>query len=345
MTGDERPLGEHMATPVSDPRLARQWSAIAARLDAPSRSRVWLLLPALTIAAVIAFVVWRPLTQPKAPVATAAAASETIALPDGSKLTFASGSQLTVASATMERVRIELASGEAFFDVTHVEGRSFVVHALGHDVTVVGTQFSVRARDSVLAVEVKRGRVRVNGPTGEHVLDAGQSWSARVETTAELAPPPAPTETASAIELGANDAPPVEAPSARPVAPHVEDAKELLARATAARTAGKPREAAAALDAIRKNHRSDPRAGLAAFELGRLRLDTLGDPAGAAEAFSDAIVIAPNASFREDAEARRVEALEGAGDLGRCAAARTQYLSHFPNGLHAKQVERRCAGR
>jgi transmembrane sensor len=348
---DERPLGEHMVTPVSDPRLARQWTAIASRLDAPPRPRAWLLFPALVVAAVVAFLVLRPHAQPKEPVAVATA-SETIALVDGSKVTFPSGSRLTVASATPEKVRIELASGEASFDVTHVEGRSFVVHALGHDVTVVGTQFLVRARESVLTVEVRRGRVRVNGPAGEHILDAGQSWSARVDTSAELAP--APSESSTAIELGTNDAPPVEAPaaSARPPAPPrgagsglPEDAKELLARATAARAAGKPRDAATALDAIRKNHRSDPRAGLAAFELGRLRLDTLGDPAGAAEAFSDAIVIAPNASFREDAEARRIEALEGAGDLGRCAAARTQYLSHFPNGLHAKQVERRCAGR
>ncbi|HTQ47109.1 MAG TPA: hypothetical protein VMI75_30350, partial [Polyangiaceae bacterium] len=62
-----------------------------------------------------------------------------------------------------------------------------------------------------------------------------------------------------------------------------------------------------------------------------LRLDALGDPAGALAAFDDAIVLAPRAGFREDAEARRVEALDRMNDT-RCPAARQAFLARYPHG-------------
>jgi transmembrane sensor len=105
------------------------------------------------------------------------------------------------------------------------------------------------------------------------------------------------------------------------------------------------RDAERALDTLRKRHRGDPRAALAAFELGRLRLDTLGNPAGAAEALTDAITLAPGASFREDAEARRVQALDASHARAACAAARDAYLARYPKGAHAAVVHARCGAR
>ena len=93
---------------------------------------------------------------------------------------------------------------------------------------------------------------------------------------------------------------------------------ELLRLAEVARSAGRLAEAARAFDALRHKYRGDARAGLAAFELGRIRLDSMGNAAGAAEAFADAIALSPGAPFREDAEARRVQALERSGS-GACA--------------------------
>jgi hypothetical protein len=124
-------------------------------------------------------------------------------------------------------------------------------------------------------------------------------------------------------------------------APTAPGPRELLETANAARLAGHPRDAAQAFDALRSRYRGDPRAGLAAFELGRLRLDSLGDPAGAVEAFADAMALSPGAGFREDAEARRVEALDRMHD-GRCRAARQTYLARYPSGLHAAAVGARC---
>ena len=120
------------------------------------------------------------------------------------------------------------------------------------------------------------------------------------------------------------------------------NARRLLELADAARLSGRPAEAARAFDRLRRNHRGDPRAGLAALELGRLRMDSLGDLAGALEAFSDAAALARSGTVREDAEARKVQALEGLGDIARCARARDAYLERFPSGIHAASIRRRC---
>jgi transmembrane sensor len=109
-----------------------------------------------------------------------------------------------------------------------------------------------------------------------------------------------------------------------------------------ARVEGRLAEAARLFDDVRRKHRADPHAALAAFELGRLRLDALGDPAGAAEAFSDALVLGPGSALAEDAAARRVEALGRQGDHDRCAAARDAYLRQYPSGVYARAMVRFC---
>jgi type V secretory pathway adhesin AidA len=240
------------------------------------------------------------------------------------------------------------------------------VTAAGHDVTVRGTAFAVkvdsREGTRTLTVEVTRGRVDVTGPTGLHTLDAGQSWSTRVEAASTSNVAPAATATAIAAKAEESPAPSAVAESepepgsatatatatataagTTPVAvAPVEGPRELLARATEARSNGHPRDAAIALDTLRKRYRSDARAGLAAFELGRVRMDALNDPGGAAEAFADSIALAPAAPFREDAEARRVEALDALPDRARCERVRDAFLARYPTGLHARQVAQRC---
>src|SRR5205085_7860137 len=99
------------------------------------------------------------------------------------------------------------------------------------------------------------------------------------------APSPAPTVAAAAASVPA------------------KSAKELLELSERQRLAGNTRAAAATLDVLLRRHRNDPRAALAAFDLGRLRLDAFGDAAGAVEALSDSIALAPNGPLREVAEA------------------------------------------
>ncbi|MDB5216834.1 MAG: hypothetical protein JWO86_4761 [Myxococcaceae bacterium] len=355
---EERPLADDITARVDDARLARQWGAVSKSLVVRPRRSLYFaaFAPAALVAlALIVVLLWRPWRSTGDSVATVRT-SDSLVLADGSRVTLSSGAELAIDSATRERVHLVLSAGSIVLDVTHVEGRPFVVSAAGHDVTVLGTAFAVKldSHDATrtLAVEVTRGRVAVTGPTGEHVLDAGQSWSTRVETAASatsaaaasslavLADEPSALPTSEAAEPP--PAPGIEPSSKAVAAAPVEGPRELLARATEARTSGRPRDAAIALDTLRKRYRSDARAGLAAFELGRVRMDALNDPAGAAEAFADAIALAPGAPFREDAEARRVDALDALPDRARCERVRDAYLGRYPNGLHARQIATRC---
>lgn len=359
---EERPLAEDMAPRVDAARLARQWSAVSRGLVVRPRRTLYFaaIAPAALVAVVLAIVLiarpWRVSPTAGSGVATGST-PDSLQLPDGSKATLSRGAEVVVEAATRQRVHLILGAGTVDLDVTHVEGRPFVVTAAGHDVTVLGTAFSVslEPRDGhrTLSVEVTRGRVAVTGPTGRHMLDAGQSWSSRVDgvladdgggaTAAAASSEASAAAPPSSIGEIEGTEPPAIDPSARAaVAAPMEGPRELLARATEARTSGRPRDAAVALDTLRKRYRSDARAGLAAFELGRVRMDALNDPAGAAEAFADAIALAPSAPFREDAEARRVEALDALPDRARCERVRDAYLSRYPAGLHARQVAQRC---
>jgi TolA-binding protein len=124
-----------------------------------------------------------------------------------------------------------------------------------------------------------------------------------------------------------------------------ETARELFDDAQRARADGRSDDAARAFDRLRRTFPRDPRSALAAFELGRLRLDVLGDARGAEEALRDAIALGPSSPFREDAEARRVEALWRMGDSSACASARAAYLARWPNGTYRRAVEVGCGAR
>jgi transmembrane sensor len=82
------------------------------------------------------------------------------------------GSRIELNTATILRTNISnerrdvwLDRGEAFFEVAHIEGSAFVVHAGPRMITVVGTQFSVRRDGDKVTVAVVKGRVRVEDTT------------------------------------------------------------------------------------------------------------------------------------------------------------------------------------
>jgi transmembrane sensor len=234
-----------------------------------------------------------------------------------------------------------------------------------------------------VTVSVEQGRVEVRRSGSEeagHQLAAGETWSVAVEGAApvpaapvvthraEPSAVPAPSATAPATGSAARPGPSASADAPDQFSELVKarkyreayaslgpsgfsrelgqaNARRLLELADAARLSGRPAEAARAFDRLRRAHRSDPRAGLAALELGRLRMDSLGDVSGALEAFTDAAALARSEAVREDAEARKVQALERLGDVAGCARARDAYLARFPSGIHAANIRRRCATR
>jgi transmembrane sensor len=87
-----------------------------------------------------------------------------VPLVDGSRIELNTATNLRTLISKKRR-DVWLDRGEAFFDVAHIEGSAFVVHAGPRLITVVGTQFSVRRDDDKVTVAVVQGRVRVEDTT------------------------------------------------------------------------------------------------------------------------------------------------------------------------------------
>ena len=359
-----RRLARFVEPDVDDRRVDRVWAAVASR---PMRSwSLWRMAELAGAVLAIAALILAARSQRAANdlanarvgvvVESGPGHQQTVTLHDGTIATLQEGARLRCDRVQSDRVETTVERGEVVFDVRHTEARVFVVHAATYDVLDRGTRFDVQVDGDAVRVSVESGSVVITAAQGSgpsRTLSGGESWTGRASAAAipAGAAPMAPAATALATGsparerfVAAGSAPPSPTDSAHapPASPPSPGPRELLQEANDARLAGRPRDAATAFDALRRHHRSDPRAGLAAFELGRLRLDSLGDASGAAEALGDAIALAPGATFREDAEARLVEALDRAHDGGRCAAARQGYLARFPNGLHAASVAARC---
>jgi len=90
-------------------------------------------------------------------------------LPDSTRGWLNSGSKLKYPTVFNEKRRVEL-SGEAWFDVKHLDESEFVVSVLDMDVKVLGTQFNVSAyfNDDYTDVTLERGKVEINGKTATY---------------------------------------------------------------------------------------------------------------------------------------------------------------------------------
>ena len=339
---------------MDDKRIDRVWAAVALR---PPRS--WPAWRFATAAGVLAaavlvglFLRARPTPTALAGVVVESGSNQLVTLPDGTSATLRTGARLRYDRVEVDRVETTVERGEVAFDVPHKESRAFVVHAAGIRVVDRGTRFVVDLEGDTVRVSVEVGQVEISRASGSGpptVLTSGESWASGALALPALAPSTTATALAAQSELPpasseepAPASPPASTATSPPSRPAAPGPRELLQSANEARLGGHAREAALAFDTLRRRFREDPRAGLAAFELGRLRLDALGDPKGAAEALADSIALAPNAPFREDAEAHLVEALDQMHDVGQCAAARRAYFARYPNGLHAASVATHC---
>jgi hypothetical protein len=120
--------------------------------------------------------------------------------------------------------------------------------------------------------------------------------------------------------------------------PFAANPRQLLEQANAARRSGDVAQAAAAFETLRSRYPRDARAALASFELGRLRMDALGDLPGAVEALRHSIALAPGGVVREDADACLATALARLRAPSRCENARQAYLQRYPKGTHAAEM-------
>jgi TolA-binding protein len=244
-------------------------------------------------------------------------------------------------------------AGRAEFEVQKRSGRLFVAAVRGVEVRVIGTHFSteldVTRPPGVVRVRVQRGVVEVAAPDGGRVarLKAGDFLEvslARATATGGAAersePPSAASATPSAVSAVPGEGQPAPLPS-----PPVVDASKLFESASAARRAGNALAAANAYAALLKQFPNDERTGVAALELGRLRMDSLRDYPAAAAAFRRAFAAAPSDGIREDALARLVEVLDRMHDQAGCLAEQQRYQARYPSGIHATSVRTRCAAK
>lgn len=84
-------------------------------------------------------------------------------LPDGTSVMLNANSHITMASQFNKDTREVTLIGEAFFDVSTVANKPFIVHTSKMDIRVLGTSFNVRAypEDNVVAAALIKGKVEV----------------------------------------------------------------------------------------------------------------------------------------------------------------------------------------
>lgn len=343
---------------------AQAQRAFHARLERRRRARIAAIVALPVAAAAVIALAWpRP-----APLAEVHEGS--IHFWDGSSAVPVDGtSALRAIEVTHQRIEVAVESGAGHFEVTpDLAERAFLVRSRDVTVRVVGTAFTVAAEGERTRVTVDHGRVEVTWTGGHALLEDGE---ARLFPPAEVEAPVAPVEAepVEPTEIEPTETEPTETDEVEATEPPTEPAannrwrrlaergefgeafdaldgavvrdrpEELLLAADAARLSGHPRESLPYFQRVLRDHPGDPRAPLAAFQMGRVLLSDLGRPRDAAAAFARARS-AGDASMAEDALAREVEAWAAAGEAERARTRAEEYLARFPSGRRAVAVRR-----
>ena len=364
-----RVLSKYITVDVSSARLNRIWTSVAVKMPVRTRVRGWLSAGAAAAAlACVVLVTWRltlhsqsKFLSQQAVVETASGATN-VELADGSRLDVAARSRIEWAARDPHSTVVKLIRGSIACDVVPHRNRQFSVVAAGVRVQVTGTRFSVsyNPESGQVDVAVQRGGVSITTPNSsapDRHLAAGESWSMEksASTPAGTPAPGTSADSSGAASFGSAElAAPVNSSRApagtgqldvpAPVVQDLPSARTLMDQGNAARRAGDTHGAANSYQSLLAKFPRDPRAGLAAFELGRLRMGPLGDISGAVRAFQSAIALSPGSAIKEDSMAHLVEAYAASGKGRECAAARDAYLKGYPNGVHAGVVRRQCGG-
>jgi transmembrane sensor len=129
-------------------------------------SRRWLSVAAAAAVAVLAvlggYLTWYGRDGRTTPqvYSSAVADRRDVTLDDGTHVTLGGATRLTTHFSHDER-QVELAEGEAYFEVTHNAKRPFVVRVGNLTVRDVGTAFDVRRTGDRVTVNMAEGRVRI----------------------------------------------------------------------------------------------------------------------------------------------------------------------------------------
>jgi transmembrane sensor len=351
------PLRLELDDPPSEQEVRRIWAGVQRR-RVRRQARVELRTPLGMAAAAAVCVVSLLLllsrflaSTPNAAALTAggqplgqlvAAPRGAVDLSDGSRIELGPNARLEVLDNSARAFGTALRAGRALFDVRPGGPRRWTIEAGLASVEVVGTRFTVSRSPHAVDVSVERGVVVVRGdnvPDKVRRLTAGETLTVHEPESASGLPEPASARETVVLEgppSGKASAP--QPASASTVKPPGFD--ELIAAADAQRRRGDFRGAEASLKSLLASAPDGKRGALAAFTLGKLELDNLGDPQRAAAAFARAVSLGPPAAIAEDALARLVEAEGRAGQLERARADARAYQKRYPNGRRSYAVGR-----
>jgi transmembrane sensor len=195
LDADAPALAAALEAPQSAPRRARPRHP-----QARVSRRVWLGVGgamAASVALGVVFLAQGPEQAPASLYRTAAGQTQIIKLADGTQVRLNAASSLKVRLGRDAR-RVEMAEGEAAFDVTHDPKRPFLIAVGDNQVKVVGTEFDIRHRGGSTELTVRRGVVEVRPGAAEaaaYKVAAGQQYARRDGATA-----------ATITDVSANDA-------------------------------------------------------------------------------------------------------------------------------------------
>jgi transmembrane sensor len=254
-------------------------------------------------------------------------------------------------SVAPDKIEVAIVKGAARFEVTKNPQRVFRVVRGNVAVEVLGTAFTVQPVDGGTKVFVEHGRVRVQcNETATEITDGESSVCPTLvappaQTTAVAPPAPSPSAVPSVVAASpwkslAHEGDYDKAFEALKMATVKDEPNELLQAADVARLSHHPAQAVPHLKRVIDQHSGDPRAPLAAFTLGRVLLEELGQPKQAAEAFAKSRSLSPGGTLAEDALAREVEAWSKAGDPGKAKTRAEEYVDKYPKGLRIKSVKK-----
>lgn len=111
-------------------------------------------------------------------------------LEDRSVVTLAPESHLHISNGFLDKERVVKVDGQAYFSVTPVPGKPFIVQAGEIDIVVLGTAFNVRCDSSLVTVAVSNGTVKMQRGTSGILVKEGSTgvyerWNKKFELYAD----------------------------------------------------------------------------------------------------------------------------------------------------------------
>ncbi|HVU49347.1 MAG TPA: FecR domain-containing protein [Polyangia bacterium] len=282
-------------------------------------------LPPVVASRPVAPVEARPVAAAEGTIRTGAGERLALTLVGGTEASLESSSVMTVDRAG----RAKVDGGEVAFKVPRQPaGHSYVVLAGPYRVVVLGTRFKLRMNDARrVFVDVQDGTAEVLDQARLARVGAGETWA-----SPDVAGP------------AASDAPAHTHPHARAVALASPGSHALGSddeTEAAARDALAAGDAARALTLYRALAQRAGAAGEnAAYEIGKILRDRLGQPANAVVAWRRYRADHPNGILRVETDVSIIETLVHAGDAPGALAEANDFIRNHPDSERRAEIAR-----